>query len=191
MEFNKQLLSRLFGYFMRGILLAVPAALTVYIISLALHWIDGLIGISIPGLGIAILLVSITFLGYLGSTLLVKSLLKLTEDLIAKLPLISSIYSSLKELLIAFVGKEKKFNKPVLVMMNEEGQLQKLGFITQVDLKELNLPGSIAVYIPDSYNFSGNLFILPKGAVMPLDISSTEIMKFILSGGVTGLQKKD
>jgi len=176
---------------MRGLLLVAPFALTIYIISLALNFIDGLIGIKIPGLGIAILLTSITFLGYLGSTLLVRSVFDLTENLITKLPFISTIYYSLKELTSAFVGDKKKFDKPVLVIMNKEAQLHKLGFVTQKDLKTMNLPGSIAVYVPHSYNFSGDLFILPKEAVSPVDIASTEVMKFIVSGGVAGLQRPE
>ncbi|HAN50012.1 MAG TPA: hypothetical protein DCQ08_03345 [Amoebophilaceae bacterium] len=191
MQLNKKLLSDLFGYFMRGLLLVAPFALTIYIISLALNFIDGLIGIKIPGLGIAILLTSITFLGYLGSTLLVRSVFDLTENLITKLPFISTIYYSLKELTSAFVGDKKKFDKPVLVIMNKEAQLHKLGFVTQKDLKTMNLPGSIAVYVPHSYNFSGDLFILPKEAVSPVDIASTEVMKFIVSGGVAGLQRPE
>ena len=187
MQLKKPLLSALFGYFMRGLLLVVPFALTVYIISLALNLIDGLIRIKIPGLGIAILLTSITFFGYLGSTLLVRSAFDLTESFIVRLPFVSSIYTSFKELTSALVGNTKKFDKPVLVIINKESRLQKLGFVTQNNLKTINLPGSIAVYVPHSYNFSGDLFILPKEDVTPLDVSSAEIMKFIVSGGVTDL----
>ncbi|MEM9417179.1 MAG: DUF502 domain-containing protein [Bacteroidota bacterium] len=191
MQLDKKLLSDLLGYFMRGLLLVIPFAMTGYIISFAWNWIDGLIGPDVPGLGIVILMLSITFLGYLGSTLLVRSLFDFVESLIIRLPLISTVYSSLKELTSAFVGKDKKFDKPVLVVMNKEARLHKLGFITQKDLKDINLPGSIAVYVPHSYNFSGDLFLLPKEAVTPLDVSSTEIMKFIVSGGVAGLQSTE
>ena len=176
---------------MRGLLLVIPFALTTYIISLALNFIDGLIRIRIPGLGIAILLASITFFGYLGSTLLIRSIFDLTESFIVKLPFISSIYISFKELTSALVGNKKKFDKPVMVSINQEARLHKLGFVTQRDLKALNLPGSIAVYVPHSYNFSGDLFILPKEAVTPIDVASTEIMKFIVSGGVAGLQNAE
>ena len=174
---------------MRGLLLVAPFALTIYIISLALQFIDGLIGIKIPGLGIAILLISITFFGYLVSTLLVRSAFDITETLIKRLPFINTIYSSLKELTSAFVGNKKKFVQPVLVIMNKEARLHKLGFMTQEDLNTIHLPGYVAVYIPQSYNFSGDLFILPKDGVTPVDIASTEIMKFIVSGGVAELQK--
>ena len=188
MQSNKQLLANLLGYFMRGLLLVVPLALTIYIISLALNSIDGLIGTRFPGLGIAILLFSITLAGYLGSILLFKSALASTETFIGRLPFIGTIYSSFKELLSAIVGKEKKFDKPVLVMMDKETRLQKLGFVTQKDLKDLNLPGSIAVYVPHSYNFSGDLFILPREAVTTLEVAGAEVMRFILSGGAAGLQ---
>mmetsp|Transcript_6237 Transcript_6237/g.14045 ORF Transcript_6237/g.14045 Transcript_6237/m.14045 type:complete len:197 (-) Transcript_6237:1640-2230(-) len=188
MKHDKLLLRALFGYFIRGLLLVIPFALTTYIISLALNFIDGLVKIKIPGLGMAILLISITFLGYLGSTILVKSVFDLTENWIARLPFIGSIYTSLKELTSALVGNKKKFDKPVLVVMHKEMQVNKLGFVTQKSLEAIQLPGSIAVYVPHSYNFSGELFILPKESVAPIDGTSTEIMKFILSGGVTGLQ---
>ena len=188
MKLDKQLLNNLLAYFLRGLLLVVPFALTGYIISLALNWIDGIVKLNIPGLGIAILLVAITFFGYLGSTLLVKSILDLIEKLVIRIPLISIIYTSFKELITAFVGNKKKFDKPVLVMLNKREQIQKLGFVTQQELQSLHLPGSVAVYLPNSYTFSGNLYIMPKDAITPLAVSGTEIMKFIVSGGVTGLQ---
>jgi len=182
-------LNLLLTYFIRGLLLTVPFALTGYIITLALHWIDGLIKINIPGLGMVILLVAITLFGYLGSSLLMRSLFEGLEKFLLKIPLISLIYSSLKELIAAFVGNKKKFDKPVLVMVNKQEQIQKIGFITQQELEKLQLPGNVAIYLPHSYNFSGDLYIVPKELVRPLPISGTEIMKFIISGGVTDLPR--
>lgn len=177
-----------FSYFMRGLLLVIPFAVTGYIISFALQKIDGIMGVKIPGLGIAILVVAITLMGYLGSTLLVRSLFDFTERWMGKLPLVGLIYSSLKEFTSAFVGKEQKFDKPVLVLLNKEAQIHKLGFITQSDLAAINLAGKVAVYVPHSYNFSGDLFLMPKESIIALNISSSEIMTFIISGGVTGVQ---
>ena len=188
MALNKQLLSNLFMYFLRGLLLVVPSALTIYIIWHTINWIDSLTGLGRPGLGMIILLVSITFLGYIGSTLLIKSLFDLTESYISRLPVVSLIYSSLKEFMNAFVGNKKKFDQPVLVVMNREARLHKLGFVTQEDLTGINLPGSIAVYVPHSYNISGDLFIMPKDTITPINVSSAEVTKFIISGGVTGLK---
>ncbi len=88
----------------------------------------------------------------------------------------------------AFVGKDKKFTEPVLVKVNKDSDLEKLGFITQHDLTELGIEaGKVAVYLPHSYNFSGNLFIVPSANVKPLNVNSAEVMKFIVSAGVTSI----
>jgi uncharacterized membrane protein len=191
MKFDKKFFNGLLTYFIRGLLLIVPFALTGYIISLALNWIDGLVKIKIPGLGLAILLLAITLFGYLASSLLVRSLFDWVEKLIIRIPLISLIYTSLKELIAAFVGNKKKFDKPVLVTLNQQEQIFKLGFITQTDLQQLYLSGKVAVYLPHSYNFSGDLYIVPKGNIKPLPVSGAEVMKFIVSGGVAGLQHEE
>ena len=100
-------------------------------------------------------------------------------------PLVKLVYSSLNDLFKAFVGKEKKFNKPVLVKVNTISDLEKMGFLTQTDLSKLNIKDKVTVYFPHSYNFSGEMFIVPVEHVTPLDIPAAEAMKFIVSGGVT------
>lgn len=174
-------------YFFRGLLFVVPIALTLYIIIIAISWLDNLIPLKIPGLGLLTILAFITIVGYLASTLLAGPLFGLLEDILARVPLVSIIYSSLKDLISAFVGDKKKFNQPVLVTLDPSYSIQKPGFITQEDLSNLGLHGQVAVYLPHSYNFSGNLFIVPAQYVTPIDAPGAEIMKFIVSGGVSGL----
>lgn len=181
-------MNRFISYFFRGLLFVVPIALTIYIILLSITWLDGLIPFKLPGLGLLTILASITLIGYLASTLLAGPLFSILEDVLTRLPLISIIYSSLKDLISAFVGDKKKFNQPVLVTLNPEFIIQKPGFITQTDLSRLGLVDQVAVYLPHSYNFSGNLYIVPAKFVTPIYASSTDIMKFIVSGGVSGLQ---
>jgi uncharacterized membrane protein len=65
--------------------------------------------------------------------------------------------------------------------------LEKLGFLTESDLSRLNEPGKVAVYFPHSYNFSGEMFIVPVEQVRPIDLPPGDTMKFIVSGGVAGL----
>lgn len=182
--------TKVFRYFFRGLLFLVPLALTVYIIIQSISWLDGLIPVKVPGLGLLIILVTITFFGYLGSTLLVKPFFDILEKLIVKLPLANIIYTSLKDLMVAFVGDKRKFNQAVLVVMNSDFGVHKLGFITQDDLTHLGMPGKVAVYLPHSYNFSGNLFIVPRENVVPIDAQGADVMKFIVSGGVAGLDPK-
>ncbi|MEM6842030.1 MAG: DUF502 domain-containing protein [Bacteroidota bacterium] len=176
-------------YFFRGLLFVVPVALTIYILLVSIQWLDSLIPIAIPGLGLLTILASITLIGYLASTLLAAPIFRLLEELLTRLPLVNIIYSSLKDLISAFVGDKKKFDRPVLVALSEDLTIRKPGFITQDNLEKLGLIDQVAVYLPHSYNFSGNLFIVPSQYVTPIEASSTEIMKFIISGGVSGLEE--
>lgn len=168
-------------------MLVVPLAVTIYIIIIAIRWLDGLIGVDIPGIGLLIILGSITIFGYLGSTLLAQPIFNFFESVMVRLPLVRIIYTSLRDLVSAFVGDHKKFDQPVLVNLLQEGTVKRVGFITQKDLSVLGIPGFVAVYFPHSYNFSGNLLLVPGEQVTPLNLSSTEIMKFVVSGGVSDL----
>jgi len=182
-------MNRLVSYFFRGLLFVVPVTLTVYILLLSISWLDSLVSFRVPGLGLLTILASIVLVGYLASTLLAGPVFKILEDLLTRLPLVNIIYSSLKDLISAFVGDKKKFDQPVLVTINPDYVIQKPGFITQNDLSQLGLADQVAVYLPHSYNFSGNLYIVPAKFVQPISASSTDIMKFIISGGVSGLQE--
>jgi uncharacterized membrane protein len=106
-----------------------------------------------------------------------------------KIPLVKLIYSSVKDLLAAFVGEKKKFDKPVIVQINKENNLNRIGFITQSDLSELGLDDMIVVYFPQSYAVAGDHFLVPKDAVKPLNVSGPAAMKFIISGGVSGFRE--
>lgn len=182
---------RLLNYFFRGLLILVPLALTVYIIIVSLQWIDGLIPVQIPGLGLLISLGIIILFGYLASTLIARPIFDLLEEVLLTVPLISLIYSSIKDLLSAFVGDKKKFTQAVLVTMDEANGIHKLGFITQTDLQVLGLQDKVAVYLPHSYNFSGNFYIVPRERVTFLNLPGADVMKFIVSGGVSGYDELD
>lgn len=184
-------MKRLLGYFLQGLLYVVPVAATIYVVVKAVLMVDGIIPIKFPGAGLVIILVVVTATGFLGGTIIVTRILKL-EKLLEKAPLLKIIYSSVKDLLSAFVGKKKRFTEPVLVKM--EGDVERIGFITQEDLTHIGISADkIGVYIPFSYAVTGNLIIVHKQNVTPIDCSSADIMKFIISGGVTevGGEKKE
>jgi uncharacterized membrane protein len=105
-----------------------------------------------------------------------------------KIPLVKLIYSAVKDLLGAFVGDKKKFNKPVLVKVNRENGLHQIGFITQPDLNALGLADMVVVYFPHSYAFSGIHYLVPRENIKPLDVPGPIAMKFIISGGVSGFR---
>jgi uncharacterized membrane protein len=184
----KKIFSRALSYFMRGLLYTGPLAITGYIIYNLFIFLDNVIPIDIPGLGLLSLLAFITIVGLVGSTFIARPIENYFSRLLDRAPLIKTIYSAISDLLSAFVGEKKRFNKPVLVRLTRSADIEKLGFITSEDLSELGIEkGRIAVYLPHSYNFSGNLYIVPVENVTLLDANASEVMKFIVSGGVTDL----
>ncbi|TDB68256.1 DUF502 domain-containing protein [Arundinibacter roseus] len=195
MEIKNTFLKRILSYFVRGLILVAPIYFTILIIWTGIESLDSILPISIPisnkksvyfpGLGMIIILSGIILLGFFFSTVVPQSFFKFSESIMRKIPLVSIIYYSIKDLISAFVGDKKKFNQPVLVTVNRESDIKKLGFITQTDLSHLHIKDYIAVYMPHSYAFSGELFIVPIGNVTLLNASSTDIMKMIVSGGVS------
>jgi uncharacterized membrane protein len=184
---------RIINYFLQGLLYFAPLGLTIAMIVVVFNWVDGIlkpiieniVNIHIPGLGVVIILILITFLGFVGQTVIAKPFKLIIERLIKRSPILYLVYTSIRDFMEAFVGKEKKFNQPVLVKVNHSSNLEKLGFVTHTDLSDLKITGKVAVYFPHSYNFSGELFIVPIENITPLDINSGDLMKFIVSGGVT------
>jgi len=154
--------------------------------------INEILPFQIPGLGLVIILGLLTFFGFLGSTIIMRPIFSYFERLVEKAPLAKIIYSAVKDLLQAFVGNKKSFDKPVLVRLEKDSDVQKIGFITQDDLTDLGLDHDhVAVYLPHSYAWSGNQFIVPKENITPLNVSAATVMKFIVSGGVTKLDKEE
>ena len=181
----KNFFSALLRYFVRGIIFLTPATVTVYVIVQIFIIIDGIIPIDIPGLGLLTLLGVIILFGILASTVLARPFVNWGNRLLKSAPMIKTIYSAIKDLVTAFVGTQKKFDRPVLVKMYEKAEVQKLGFLTGTDLEDLGIgKDRVAVYLPHSYAFSGNLFIVPAENVTPIDANPADVMKFIVSGGV-------
>lgn len=183
----------IFRYFLKGLLLVAPAGLTVAIVYFVFDYIDGpirnyiydLLHIRIPGIGVVIIFFMITLMGYIGQSIVVRPLRRGMENLFKKAPVIKLIYTSLNDFLSAFVGEKKKFTRPVLVKVNLNSDLEKMGFITETDLSYFNIKDKVTVYFPHSYNFSGEMFIVPRENITPLDIPPAEAMKFIVTGGIT------
>lgn len=190
-------MKKIFSYFLQGLLLIAPVALTGYVIYYAFTTIDGtiadkleqLIGFKVPGLGILLLFIFLTLLGLIGQTTLIEPFKRMTRRVIKKVPILNLLYTSLNDLFSAFVGKEKKFNVPVKVLFNQENNLWKLGFLTKENMEEIDEPGLSSVYFPHSYNFSGELYLIPNERIIKIEISSAQAMKFIVSGGVTNIEK--
>jgi len=179
------MLTRLINYFLKGIVFLAPLAFTIYICVNIFRTIDGWLGIAIPGVGFAITVVLITLFGFLAQSFLTRSALNIVENLLNRLPFVRLLYSSTRDLLNAFVGEKRRFDKPVLVAPYAGGVARALGFVTQESLSRFGLDDHVTVYVPHSYAVSGVLWIVPTSAVTPVDADSADVMAFIVSGGVT------
>ena len=178
---------RLVGYFVRGCLVLAPLGLTIYILFAILRTIDQLLPIGIPGAGLLLTLILVTIVGALTSNVVGRSVFDSADRALKRLPLVKLIYTSIKDLIDAFMGDKKSFNRPVAVTLNPGSGLKALGFITRDGLHALELPLHVAVYFPQSYNFAGYLAVVPREQVEPLEVNSAELMTFIISGGISGL----
>ena len=185
---GKVFIKLLIKYFLQGLFYIIPVAVTIFVIFYLVIQLDSLINFTIPGLGILIILAAVTIVGFLGTHFFLNYF-RPFERLIESTPLIKIIYTSMKDLMNAFVGKKKQFKQPVLVKLGHM-DAERIGFITKNDLKELGISDDrVAVYLPFSYAISGEVLIVPKKNVTPLDASATEVMKLVISGGVTSMSK--
>ncbi|MFT6199231.1 MAG: putative membrane protein [Vicingaceae bacterium] len=188
---DKRFFKTLVKYFLQGLFYVVPIGVTVYLIVWLVVKIDGIINLDIPGLGLIAILIGITLIGFLGSHFFV-SYLRPLDRAMEKTPLIKLVYTSMKDLMNAFVGKKKQFKTPVLVKMGEGLEVERMGFITKDDLSEMGIStDKVAVYFPFSYGINGQVMIIPKKNISIIHASSSDVMKFIVSGGVTNVESTE
>ena len=185
----KKFVGKVVRYFFNGTLFIVPLVATVYCIIQSFRWLDSRLDLPYPGVGFAIILTAITAFGYFTTNFAFQTFSTWFDHIINRIPLVKLIYSAIKDLLAAFVGDKRKFDKPVLVTINKENSLHRIGFITQSDLTEIGLKDMVVVYFPHSYAFSGAHFVVSRENVKPLDVSGSIAMKFIVSGGISGFRE--
>jgi uncharacterized membrane protein len=171
--------------FLRGLVIVVPIAITIYVIVEAFLWVDRLLELKTPGLGFAVTVAVIIAVGALATNIVGRTLLRLTETIFTRAPIVRIVYASVKDLLEAFVGDQKRFDKPVAVALTPDAAVRSLGFVTQEDLDFLGIAGHVAVYLPFSYSMAGGLVVVPRERVERVDADSASMMALIVSGGIS------
>jgi uncharacterized membrane protein len=195
----KKVAGALLNYFFKGLIVVVPIGAAAFLLFWAVSTVDTALNLSdflwtdsqgrpmhIPGLGILNVIVIIMIAGILVTNVVTDPIKRWFKRWVNRLPFFNFLYSSIKDLTEAFVGDEKKFSEAVIVEVNEFG-LKKIGFLVQKDLAKLGLPGEVAVYFPMSYSFAGQVIIIPADKIKPIDRNAADMMKFVISGGVSGL----
>lgn len=186
------------SYLLRGTFIIAPLFFTVYAIFRILSIIDSpvqeifytIFGFRIYGLGLMTIVVLLIFIGFLGTTILMDRIFKGMEGLILKIPIVKEIYKALRDIIGAFVSDKKKFEKPVLVETSPG--ISRIGFITNEALEDFGIDSSIiAVYFPLSYAFTGELLMVKKELIQPLNPKDVGgLMKFVISGGIVNQEGK-
>ena len=187
----------LLNYLIKGLLIVLPIALSIYIVVVAVTTVDSWLNVNnilgvdprtgasrnIPGLGLALVIALILVAGIFVTNFVTAPMYSWFSRWMNRLPGLNFIYTSIKDLTEAFVGDEKKFNHPVLVEVYKD--VKKIGFLTQNDLSSIGLPGECIVYFPFSYSFAGQVCVVNKENVKILNMSAADAMKLVVSGGVS------
>ena len=173
--------------FFNGLFLVVPVAVTIYVVFMVFNFVDGWLNIPIPGIGFLLTIGMLVLVGRLASNVFFRGAMGSLEKVLTRTPFVKLVYTSLKDLIEAFMGEKKRFDQPVLVTLMPGGHAEAIGFVTRQNLDLLGLEDRVAVYFPQSYNFAGNLLIVPRSQIRPLHADSADVMTFIVSGGVSGV----
>ena len=179
------------SYFLRGLLVVLPVAITVGILSWILKGIGSYLYLDQLSIGVILLyavitLAAITVIGFFTKGVIAQQIMGFLEGIIEKAPGLNFIFGTTKDMTEAFMGEKKKFTKPVVVEISEG--VYKIGFLTQEDMAVIGMPKCCAVYLPYSYTLSGETIVVEKSRVKPIDQESGYVTKFVLSGGATNLK---
>ncbi len=183
----------IYQYFFRGLITFLPLALTVYVLFLFVTWTEGLamalirplIGdFYLPGLGIVLGAGTIVGLGFFISLPSTARLLSWVELPFTNLPVVKSIYSSLKNFADYFAPHEKDAQQVVLLRM-PGGELSTVGLVTRQSMKGLarginELEDHVAVYLPMGYMIGGYTVFVPRSWTTPIDMTVEEAMRSAL-----------
>jgi uncharacterized membrane protein len=201
------ILRKLFKYFLQGLIILAPITITLWAVLSLFNWVDNILPDFIhdhfprlaldengnprrvPGIGFILVIGIVLVVGYVSSSFIVSKLVELFDKILEKTPGIKIIYTTVKDFFEAFAGNKRKFDRAVLVCI-EATDVWRIGFITHEELNEFGLQEFISVYVPQSYAFAGHLYFVKKERIrMITDVTSTDAMKFAISGGVTNIDE--
>ncbi|MDP4265452.1 MAG: DUF502 domain-containing protein [Bacteroidota bacterium] len=187
---RRKTFKKIVRYFIQGIIILAPIGITGYVLYWLFDKVDSILRpyLNIPGLGFAIILVFVILVGWVSSNFLMGSAINFFDQLMEKTPGIKFIYTSTKDFFEAFAGDKKRFNRAVLASVFAE-DVWIIGFLTDEEMRKFDMgTDKVAVYVPQAYNFAGQLYVMPRDKVRKIEhISAGEAMKYAVTGGVVDL----
>ena len=194
--------ARLRNYLFAGILVTAPISITLYFTWSVVDWVDGVVArvlpdaynpstylpFSLPGLGLLMLMVTLIAIGFLTANFLGHSAIRLGERLLAKAPIVRSIYSSLKQIFETMLRGQSGAFREVVLMEYPRSGVWTLALVvgrTEGELRERLPEDMITVYVPTSPNpTSGYVLFVPRADTIRIEMSVEDCLKLILSGGL-------
>jgi uncharacterized membrane protein len=188
-----------------GLITLVPVILTFYLLYWFVVTTESFLGDGIrtsiseefyrPGMGVIAGLIVTFFVGLFMHTIIAQQLLASIERVLKRLPIVKSVYLSIRDLLDYFSSeKQKDFDQVVAITWGDTG-MQIIGLVTQADMTQMpagfDQKDSLLVYIPMSYGIGGFAVLVPRSATRPLNMSMEDAMRFALTAGVTSSAQAD
>ncbi len=188
---SKSTIKQIFHFFVQGLIILAPIGITGYLLYWLFDMVDGILRpfVNIPGLGFVIIILFVILVGWVSSSFLMGSFINFFDQWMERTPGIKFIYTSTKDFFEAFAGDKRKFNKAVMASVFSE-DVWIIGFLTDEEMQKFEIGADkVAVYVPQAYNFAGQLYILPRDKVKKIEhITSGEAMKYAVTGGVVDLE---
>jgi uncharacterized membrane protein len=178
---------KLLQYFLQGLLILAPIAITAYSIFWVVTSIDSLLPIFTYkdaqgnvkvqnyGIGLLIIIAVLIIIGYVSSFFITGRIVSFVDKVLEKTPGIKYIYSTTRDFFEALANVD-------------DNDVWRFGFVTKDDMDDFGLNDYVTVYIPMAYSVAGNVYVIPKQRVKPItNISAAQTMKFAVSGGITDI----
>lgn len=190
---GKSAARKIIRYFIQGLIILAPIAITAYVLYWIFEKVDNILRpyVDIPGLGFVIIILFVLLVGWVSSSFLMGGFINFFDQWMERTPGIKFIYSSTKDFFEAFAGDKKKFHQAILAQAFNN-DVWVVGFLTDEEMHKFDLGADyVAVYVPQSYHWAGQLFILPRDKVKKIEkISAGEAMKYAVTGGVVDLEEE-
>jgi uncharacterized membrane protein len=198
------LMARFRNYFLTGLIVAGPVAITLYLTWWFVNWVDSIVRpfvplayrpetylpFGLPGSGLIVAVIALTLLGFLAANLIGRTLVDLSEKLLGRMPVVRAIYRGLKQVFeTLFSGKGSSLRKVGLVEFPSPG-MWSIVLISQSPSEDIarSLPGQeehVSVFLPCSPNpTTGFFFYVPKSKIIEVELSAEDAATLIMSAGV-------